>query len=173
MRRLIVFPLVALFLSTAAGPAALAQTPDYSCIRFLQRDARWILDRGVEASPTLARLAEAVCRADVIAYVRIEFGMGSNIAGDCGLISATPDHRFVIIRLSSDLRFGRDRIATLSHELEHALQIGRATWVRQPKDVLALQEILSPRAPHSATAERAEAATREDLAFARALRTRR
>jgi hypothetical protein len=160
--RIVVLALV-LLLSPAAMPAAAAQTSDYSCIRFVQPAQRWILDRGARESPTLASIADAVCDTDVIVYVLVDLNMRRDLAGSCGLFADAPQNRFLIIRLSSRLPSGLDRIATLSHELEHALQIGRARWVRTPSDVLLLQRLLSPHAPHSVAAERVEAATRQEI----------
>jgi hypothetical protein len=75
--------------------------------------------------------------------------------------------RMVSIRLSGTLTHGIDLIATLSHELEHALEIARASWVRQPADVLTLQRVLSPDGSHAPGPKRAEADTRRELATAR------
>jgi hypothetical protein len=161
--RILVLALV-LLLSPTALPTAAAQTLDHSCIRFVQPAQRWILDRGVRESPTLAGIADALCGTDVIAYVQVDLTMRRDLAGSCGLFAAAPHNRFVIIRLNSRLPSGLDRIATLSHELEHALHIGRARWVRTPADVLLLQRLLSPHAPHSIAAERVEAATRQEVA---------
>jgi|GEM_PF-5781608 len=161
--RILMLALVVL-LSPAALPMAAAHTSDHSCIRFVQPGQRWILDRGVRESPTLASLADALCGTDVIAYVQVDLTMRHNLAGSCGLFAAAPHNRYLIIRLSSRLPNGLDRIATLSHELEHALQIGRAGWVRTPADVLLLQRLLSPHAAHSIAAERVEAATRQEIA---------
>lgn len=165
--------LLLLLVCLAAASTSPAQASPYPCIRFVQPDQRWILDQGVKESPTLAGLADALCRTDVIAYVRVEISMRSTLAGTCGLITTTPYNRLLLIRISNRLPHGLDRIATLSHELEHAVQIGRAAWVRSAPDVLTLQRLLSPDAPHAVEAERVEAATRQELAGPRALRSRR
>jgi hypothetical protein len=162
MRSLLVA--LVLLVSPALASSAAAEGPDYSCIRFVQPGQRWILEDGVRDSPTLASLAGALCRTDVIAYVLVDLTMRSGLAGSCGLVTAVPNNRYLIIRLSNRLPNGIDRIATLSHELEHALQIGRAPWVRHPTDVLLLQKVLSPHAPHAIEAERVEAATRQEIA---------
>jgi hypothetical protein len=79
----------------------------------------------------------------------------------------------VSIRLSSDLTHAIDLIATLSHELEHALEIARASWVRHPVDILALQRLLAPNASHAPGPELAEARTRRELASAKFMVHRR
>ena len=164
--------LLVLLVSLAAPAICPAQASEFPCIRFVQSGQRWILDQGIKESPTLAGLAHALCRTDVIAYVRVELTMRSGLSGTCSLIAAAPQNRYVLIRLNSRLASGIDRIATLSHELEHAVQIARAPWVRSPADVLALQKLLSPHAPHAISAERVEAATRQELTGPRAVRSR-
>jgi hypothetical protein len=69
----------------------------------------------------------------------------------------------VSVRLNARSQRVIDIVAVLSHELEHALQIGRARWVRQPVQVLALQRLLVPGADHSVAADRAEVTTRREL----------
>jgi hypothetical protein len=164
MRHLLL-ALVLLLCPTVPSIAA-AQEPDRSCIRFVQADQRELFEEGVRKSPTFANLADALCRTDVIVYVRVDLTMRKNLAGSCGLITSAPTRRYVSIRVNNDLTFIMDRIATLGHELEHALQIGRAPWVREPGDVLLLQQVLSPDAPHAIGPERVEAATRQEIAAA-------
>jgi hypothetical protein len=87
-------------------------------------------------------------------------------------VTATPVSRILLVRLNGRLQFATDLMATLSHELEHALQIGRAAWVRNAPDVLQLQRILAPRGGHAESAERAESATRREIATAALARAR-
>ncbi len=142
----------------------------YPCVRFVQSGERWLLRDGARQSPTLSRIAEALCRTDVIVYVRIDVTMKSGLAGSCGLLTATPVSRILVVRLNARMQFASSLMATLSHELEHALQIGRAAWVRSPRDVLQLQRILTPGGRHAESADRAEAATRREIASAASVR---
>jgi hypothetical protein len=157
---------VVLLVSPALPQIAEAQESDRSCIRFVQADQRWLLEKGARESPTLANLADELCRTDVIVYVRVELTMPNSLAGSCGLVTSAPTRRYLVIRLNNKITFVMDRIATLSHELEHALQIGRAPWVREPADILLLQQLLAPDTPHAIGAERVEAATRREIASA-------
>ena len=143
----------------------------YPCVRFVDPAGRWVLRDGARQSPTLSRIAEALCRTDAIVYVRVDLTMKPGLAGSCGLVTATPVSRLLLVRLNGRMQFSGDLMATLSHELEHALQIGRATWVRNSRDVLELQRILTPGGGHAKSAERAEAATRFEVAAAAPLRT--
>lgn len=153
----------------AISPGAAADDA-YPCVRFVRAAERWLLREGARQSPTLSRIAEALCRTDAIVYVRVDLGMKSGLAGSCGLVTATPISRILLVRLNGRLPFAGDLMATLSHELEHALQIGRAAWVHNPRDVLQLQRMLTPGGRHAESAERAEAATRQEIAAAALMR---
>jgi hypothetical protein len=163
--RLMVATLLVCF-GPAISPGSAAAADAYPCVRFVHPSERWLLRDGARQSPTLSRIAEALCRTDAIVYVRVDLGMKSGLAGSCGLVTATPLSRILLVRLSGRLRFSGDLVATLSHELEHALQIGRAAWVRTPHDVLELQRLLTPNGRHAESADRAEAATRREIAAA-------
>jgi hypothetical protein len=152
-----------LMVCLVATRATDAQHADVECIRFLQSDQRWILTAGMAASPTLASIATELCKTDIIALVHVDHIKRSPIRGDCGLLSATPKSRYVRIRLNGRSLSLVDLIAVLSHELEHAVEIGHATWVRRPEHVSTLQRVLVPLANHSVAAERAEARTRGEL----------
>jgi hypothetical protein len=147
------------------SPAGAAEDA-YPCVRFVDAAARWLLRDGARHSPTLARIADALCRTDVVVYVRVDLTLKPGLAGSCGLVTATPVSRFLAVRLNGRMQLAGDLMAVLSHELEHALQIGRAAWVRSPRDVLQLQRILTPGGRHAESAERAEAATRLEIAAA-------
>jgi hypothetical protein len=139
------------------------QNADTKCIRFVQPDQRWILRDGMRASPTLARIATELCQTDVIVMVHVDFLKRSIVRGACSLVSATPIGRYLRVRLNGRSQRVIDIVAVLSHELEHAVQIGHATWVRRPEHVLTLQRLLVPMADHSVAAERAETTTRREL----------
>jgi hypothetical protein len=140
-----------------------ARNADTKCIRFVQPDQRWILRDGMRASPTLARIATELCQTDIIVMVDIDFLKRSIVRGACSLVSSTPTNRYLRIRLNGRSQRVTDIVAVLSHELEHAVQIGHATWVRRPVQVLTLQRVLVPLARHSVAAEQAEVTTRREL----------
>jgi hypothetical protein len=165
--------LLAFLLCLCAPLCARADPPAYPCLRFLQPDQRWILQDGVRVSPTLRDLAGGLCETDIIAYVRIDLKMRPGVAGTCALLGSSAVRRMVSIRLSGQLTHAIDLIATLSHELEHALEIAHAPWVRHPADIMTLQRLLAPNASHAPGPELAEARTRRELASARLMFHRR
>ena len=167
MRQMVATLLVCFWPALSPGTAA---EDAYPCVRFVQPAERRLLRDGARRSPTLSRIAEALCRTDVVVYVLVDLRMKPGLAGSCGLVAVTPVSRMLLVRLNGRMQFSGDLMATLSHELEHALQIGRAAWVQTPRDVLQLQRILTPGGRHAESADRAEAATRHEIAAAAALR---
>jgi hypothetical protein len=138
----------------------LAATPtraeDVACIRLTDARQRYLLIQGLEKSPTFSRVAAAVCRTDAIVYVEVSQVMPARVAGTCQLVVSTPAGRFLRIHLNTRVLNGGEMIAVLAHELQHASEIGRAPWVREPTDVLALQRTLAPGRTHSPEADRIE-----------------
>ena len=163
-------PLIAATLLVCLWPAISQGTgprdDEFPCVRFVQPAQRWVLRDGAHQSPTLSRTAESLCRTDAIVYVLLDLRMKPGLAGSCGLVTATPVSRLLLVRLNAKAQLAGALIGTLSHELEHALQIGRAAWVRDARDVRRLQEILSRGGGHAESADRAEAATRREIATA-------
>ena len=134
-----------------------------SCVRVTGAGQRQIVERGLQQSPTFARVVTALCRTDVIAYVELSLTLRAHLSGTCQVVAFTPRARFVRIRLNARSLNVLERIATLSHELQHALEIGTAKWVRNDNDVLALQRMMWPADRHSAAAVRAGTDTLREL----------
>ena len=142
---------VTLLVWSAATPARASDVP---CIRLADPRQQHLLVQGLTKSPTFRRVAAAVCRTDAIAYVELSHTMRPPVAGTCQLVVATPVNRFLRIRLNVRVLNGAEMVAVLAHELEHAGEIGRAPWVREPADVSRLQRTLAPGRTHSPEADR-------------------
>lgn len=136
-----------------ATPTRAADVP---CIRLADPRQQNLLVQGLIKSPTFARVAAAVCRTDAIVYVELSYTMRSSVGGTCQLVVATPANRFLRVYLNARLLNRAETVAVLAHELEHAGEIGRAPWVREPRDVTRLQRTLAPGRTHSPEADRVE-----------------
>jgi hypothetical protein len=94
-------------------------------VRPLGAVAMMLLEDGAARSPTVARLLEAVGQSDLIVYVAT--GMLS-VPGRLDFACATPGFRF--LRITIDVPDAEPRlIASLAHELQHAVEIGGAPEV--------------------------------------------
>jgi hypothetical protein len=134
-----------------APPSRAEEVP---CIRLADPGQQRLLVQGLTKSPTFARVAAGVCRTDAIVYVELSHTMRSAVAGTCQLVVTTPANRFLRIYLNARVLNGAELISVLGHELEHAGEIGRAPWVREPDDVTRLQRTLAPGRAHSPEADR-------------------
>lgn len=94
-------------------------------------DEPW-LQQGVCRSATFRELVANLTRSDVIVYVQPRFLSSQSLAGGLQFVSVTPTAR--ILRIVINLKvLGTDRsgaIATLGHELRHALEVSNAPEIR-------------------------------------------
>src|SRR5687767_11548504 len=95
------------------SPAAAAEDA-YPWVRFVDAAAGRLLREGARHSPTLAAMAAALCRTDVIVYVRVDLTLKPGLAGSCGLVTATPVSRFLVVRLNGRMQLAGDLMAVLS-----------------------------------------------------------
>jgi hypothetical protein len=84
-----------------------------------------LLTKGLERSPTLRRLVEELEQRDVIIYIEMQPALRKRLAGKLTWITATPAHRYVRVSINPELS-GEMAIATLGHELQHALEVANA-----------------------------------------------
>jgi hypothetical protein len=85
------------------------------------RSAKLLLE-GLQRSPTLRSLVDALDGKDVIVYVEMQPRLKARLAGSLTWITGTPKFRYV--RISWNPEVGTSAaIATLGHELQHALEI--------------------------------------------------
>ena len=86
-----------------------------------QRAAAILLD-GLQRSKTFRAIVEALEQRDVIVYFQMQPTLKGRWAGALTWMGATKRFRYVRIGLTPELR-GEAAIATLGHELQHALEI--------------------------------------------------
>ena len=111
---------------TAAGEAVIG-TP-MSRVRPLDAMARKAIERGAEASPTIARMIAELQRSDLIVSVQA-CPLPRLVRGDARIVAAGPNVRHVRIRLGIPVA-DFDLIVVLGHELRHALEFAGMPEVR-------------------------------------------
>ena len=83
-----------------------------------------IVDAGREQSPSFRRLLDELATTDVVVYVQCA-RLRSHLDGELLFLTATAGTRYVLVRIRWDLPLPR-KIATLGHELQHALEVARS-----------------------------------------------
>ena len=90
-------------------------------IRTTERRIRALLDEGLRHSPSLRALVARLAAADVVVY--LECGrLPARLDGQLTFVSAAGGLRYVLVQLAWDRPTAR-KIATLGHELQHAVEI--------------------------------------------------
>ena len=123
--------LVALFVSTAnvafASPDAPRGADEARTPRVRSGDTRSaaLLTKGLERSATIRALVHHLEQRNVIVYIQIQPALKRRLAGTLTWITNTPTHRFVRVSINPELKT-EDAIATLGHELQHALEVAQA-----------------------------------------------
>jgi hypothetical protein len=125
-------------LSDEAATASAIRSPDAS--------VRLLLIEGCRNSPTLRRLAEAIGRTDGIVYVATGRCRLPTLRG-CLLhtIEDTGQARYLWIRVGANAD-SRELVATMAHEMQHALEVLTREGVRSERDFLDLYQSLGSSA---------------------------
>jgi hypothetical protein len=109
-----------------AGPPASAG--GIAHIRVLDAYVADLLQTGIERSPTIRRLVEAVNASDLVVYIECHNRFRRSEGGEFHLAGAARGYRYVRIGLSSALN-DRELTVMLAHELQHAAELAAATDV--------------------------------------------
>jgi hypothetical protein len=148
-------------------PQAAAPHPAAPHVRAEARDVRQFIQDAMEASATARRLVERLQQSDLIVYVRFKVFPASGLDGRVGLLAAVPRHRFLVIELAC----GRSRLvqmATLAHELHHAVEIADAPAIVDARSLSAHYSRIGIRMSADPTSEMFETvAARETAAETR------
>jgi hypothetical protein len=99
-----------------------------SRVRGESADVRTIIAEAEARSATVRALVEEIDRSDVVVYVRVRQFPTQQFDGRTGFVGARPQARFLIIEIACP-RTRDMQMATLAHELQHAVEIARAPWV--------------------------------------------
>lgn len=124
-------------LLTGLAPRASADQTLLSRVRGVDRRTAALIDEGLWRSVTLQRMIEDVGASDLIVYVS-RTALEGTLRGVLRFVGAGADGgRYLLIELDDDLGAGLDAptdrvmgIATLAHELQHALEIAAAVDVQ-------------------------------------------
>ena len=108
-----------LFLSNAAAAQDVARP---SHVRAESIDVRQLIAETAQRSTTFRSLVEEIDRSSVIVYVRVRLLASQALDGRTGLLGARFGTRYLAIELACP-RSRDTQMATLAHELQHALEI--------------------------------------------------
>lgn len=83
---------------------------------------RLVIDDAVRRSITVQQLVARLERSDVTVYVECTIALSDLLAGQVTFLASTPLQRYVRVSLACAMST-RATIATLGHELQHAVEI--------------------------------------------------
>jgi hypothetical protein len=107
-------------------------------------EGRALLAELTNRSPSARALVDRLDRSDVVVYVRYRAFMTPTLEGRIGLVSSTKAFRYLAIELACN-RTRRSQLATLSHELQHAVEIAGDPSVVDTATLGALYERIGVR----------------------------
>ena len=131
-------PIVALCSTLLTSTAFAAKAPTGE-VRLRPQDSRLeqVLKEGARRSTTFKALVDRIEASNVIVYVAINPVMKSNLSGMLTWMTRTGDYRYVRASIRPDLTFDQ-MIATLAHELQHAVEVIEDESVVDEKSLVAL-----------------------------------
>ncbi|HYE88598.1 MAG TPA: hypothetical protein VEA16_19685 [Vicinamibacterales bacterium] len=139
---------VALSAALFASTAFAARMPDGGPrIRPQDNRIKQVLQEGVERSATFKALVDRIEAGDVIVYVAVNPLLKSSLSGALTWMTQAGGFRYVRASISSDLLFDQ-MIATVAHELQHALEVIGDTSVRDEKTLIALYRRIGHENPN-------------------------
>lgn len=113
-----------------AAPPAERHVPDFAHVRTANATLQATIDAARAQSPTFAALLDRLDRTDVVVY--LEFASRPLPRGQRGhlhFVTAVGNHRFLRVRLPTQLS-RLELMASIAHELWHAIEIGEDRDVR-------------------------------------------
>jgi hypothetical protein len=111
--------LAGLALATSASAQDVVLPPPH--VR-AERDARSLVDEAARRSPAIQKSIDRLQELDVTVYVRMKAFARFDLDGRVALLSRAGNHRYLVIELACG-RPGLTQMATLGHELFHAIEI--------------------------------------------------
>ena len=114
--------------SLPASKAALLESP-YRHVRTTNENVQRLLERGVSKSPTFAALLARLNASDVIVYIEQTLDMPKTLDGRLLLMPLANHQRYLRIQINRN-GSQNELVATIGHELRHAIEVAEATEVR-------------------------------------------
>ena len=128
---------VKMLVPTPSAVAASLLAADNRRIRAATPRIGKLIDEGVQRSRTFAELVKDLHATNVIVYVEATFGLPPEVSGRILLASVAGEQRYLRIQVRATLQ--RDQlIATVAHELRHALEVAADATVVDEKGFVAL-----------------------------------
>ena len=120
---------VAVVLAMTAGAEARAATDPH--LRPADAADSALVADAVARSSTVRALADRLKETDLVAYVRVSPSRRG--AGDSSIsfLGRSRVQRFMVITINRDLALDR-QVALIGHELQHAVDMSRVSWVSSP-----------------------------------------
>ena len=106
-------------------------------VRALDLALASLVAAGVRRSSTFARLLEAIEANDVIVYIESNVDLPMSMAGRLMLVPAHHRQRYLRIQVAPH-GTDEDMIATIAHELQHAVEVAESPEVRDEPGLIAL-----------------------------------
>src|SRR5262245_30520108 len=108
-------------------------------VRLRPQDPRLelVLNEGSARSVTFKALVDRIERSNVIVYVALNPNMKSSLSGMLTWMTRAGDYRYVRASISTDLPFDQ-MIATVAHELQHAVEVVDDPSVIDEKSLVGL-----------------------------------
>ena len=161
--RLLPCVVASVLIATTAAVAA-AKGPSGE-VRLRPQDGRLeqVLKAGAARSATFKSLVDRIESSNVIVYVALNPMMKSNLSGMLTWMTRAGDFRYVRASISTELTFDQ-MIATLAHELQHAVEVIDDPAVIDEKSLVALYKRIGRQNSNAAPA-RWETQAAQDAGF--------
>jgi hypothetical protein len=107
--------------------------------RIRPQDARGVqvVQEGVARSTTFKSLVDRIESSNVIVYIAVNPGLKSSLSGALTWMTRAGDFRYVRASISTELTFDQ-MIATVAHELQHAVEVIEDESVNDERSLVAL-----------------------------------
>lgn len=122
-------PILLLVTIVTLGAGASPRLPEYPHVRTTDPRIQRLIEEAARRSTTFAELYARLQETDVILFVEPSRDLKTSLTGRLVFLKATPLARYLRADVRAELP-RTDMIATIAHEMQHALEIARAAGVR-------------------------------------------